>query len=332
MSWQVTGLVAAVTIPLLLLLGGFAVVKNRRALTIDAQHLHAALAGEVRQEIEQSLERSRASLSQVAEVLATDRLTDDDARFALATAVLRAWGGASAVTVYDLEGRRQGAIRVSADAPAGPEQLEPSLLGAKDFSPGTIALRDGAPFLPLVVPARVEPGQAPGFLVYAELDVSRLSALLRSLGEAPPLRDPNAVYVIDATQRVVLHADSARLGKPVDGLNAALSGAPSFRQGLAVTTDFEQAGAPMMGALVTLPSYGWAAVVQEPAAHAYATLLSLEVAVALAVLLGAVLAIGAGILGARRVVRPLTSLIGSAALIARRQWSRTSSAVSTRGD
>lgn len=72
LSWQVTGLVAAVTIPLLLLLGGFAVVRNRSALTIDAQHLHAALAGQVRGEVEQSLERSRASLSQVAEVLATD--------------------------------------------------------------------------------------------------------------------------------------------------------------------------------------------------------------------------------------------------------------------
>ncbi len=332
MSWQVTGLVAAVTIPLLLLLGGFAVVRNRSALTIDAQHLHAALAGQVRGEVEQSLERSRASLSQVAEVLATDRLTDDDARFALATAVLRAWGGASAVTVYDLEGRRQGAIRISADAPSGPERLDAALLGVKEFSLGTISVREATPFLPLVVPARIDPGQPPGFLVYAELDVSRLSGLLRSLGEAPPLRDANAVYVIDAAQHVVLHGDSSRVGRPVEGLDQALGGAPSFRQGLSVTTDFEQAGAPMMGALVTLPSYGWAAVVQEPASHAYATLLSLEVAVALAVILGAVLAVLAGILGGRRVVRPLTSLIGSAALIARRQWSRTSNAVSSRGD
>ncbi|MBL8917546.1 MAG: HAMP domain-containing protein [Myxococcaceae bacterium] len=332
LSWQVTGLVAAVTVPLMLALGAFAVARNRAALTIDAQHLHAALARQVRGEVEHAFAQSRTSLSQVAEVLATDQLTDDDTRFAVATAVLRSWGGAPSVTVYDLEGRRQGALRLEPDAPAGPERLPPELLGARGFSLGAVSVREGTPTMPLLVPARAGAGQAPAFLVYAELELGALCELVRGLGEAPPLRDPGAVYVIDPAQRVVLHGDPTRIGQPVEGLGDALSGSPSFRQGLSVTTDFELGGAPMMGALVTLPSYGWAAVVQEPATHAYATLLSLEVAVAVAVALAVLAAVLAGVLGARRVIRPLASLVDSTALIARRQWSRVTSTVSDRQD
>lgn len=334
LSWQVAGLVAGVTIPLLLLLGYVAIARNRSALTIDAQHLHAALAGRVRGELEMELERARAALATVAEVLATDRLDDDDVRFAIATAHLRSWGGSRVATVYDLEGRRQGSIRLASDVAAGPEQLPPSLRSGRALEAGTPLVRDGAVVLPLVVPARADAEQAPRFFVYAELDLARVRALLEALGEAPPLRNREAVFVIDTDRRVVLHADGRRVGTSLehDGLTLALGGAPSFRQALAVSTEFDAGSERMLAALSTLPAFGWAVVVEEPAAHAYVTLRGLEVAVGLAVALAVLVSVLAGLWGARRLVRPLTSLVEATSRLARREWERVGPEIVQRAD
>lgn len=334
LSWQVAGLVAGVTIPLLLLLGYVAVARNRSALTIDAQHLHAALAGRVSEALEQELERARASLATVAEVLATDRLDDDDVRFAIATAHLRSWGGSQLATVYDLEGRRQGSIRLSAEAAPGPERLPPTLRSGRVLEVGAPIVRGRAVVLPLVVPARVDAERTPSFFVYAELELARVHELLEALGEAPPLRSRDAVFVIDAERRVVLHADAPRIGTSLehDGLTVALGGAPSFRQALAVSTEFDRGPERMLAALSTLPAFGWAVVVEEPAAHAYATLRALELAVGLAVGVAVLISLLAGVWGARRLVRPLTALVEATGRLARREWTRVGPEIVRRAD
>ncbi len=334
LSWQVTALVAVVTVPLLLLLGYVAVARNRAALTIDAQHLHAALAARVRGEVEIELERSRAALSTVAEVLATNRLSDDDARFALATAHLRNWGGAKAATVYDLEGKKQGSIRLDRDVETGPEVLPPALRSGDALRLGEVLVRAGAPVLPLVVPAHAEPGEPITFYLYAELDLDRLRKTLTELGEAPPLRDRDAVYLIDSNRRVVLHAAAEQVGRPIDesGLGEALKGTPSFRQQLSVTTDFDSGEGRMMAALSAIPAYGWAAVAQEPARHAYETLGALQLAIGGAVALAVLISLLAGVWGARRVVRPLDLLVSATERLSRRQWGAATSTLSDRGD
>lgn len=334
LSWQVTALVALVTVPLLLSLGYVAVARNRTALTIDAQHLHAALAGRVRGDVETELERARTVLSTVAEVLATERLTDDDARFALATANLRSWGGATAATVYDLEGHKQGSIRLDRDAETGPDTLPRELLTGDALTLGAVTVRRDAVVVPLVVPARTEPQEPARFYLYAELDLERLRAMLAELGEAPPLRDRGAVWLVDSSRRVVLHAELARVGQTIDegGLGAALRGTPSFKQQLAVTTDFDAPEGRMMAALSAIPVAGWATVVQEPAAHAYQTLGALQLAIGAAVALAVLISLLAGLWGARRVVRPLDVLVSATQRLSRRQWGAVTGALATRAD
>jgi class 3 adenylate cyclase len=331
---QVVTLLVLVTVPPLIGLGWTLVDRNRRALTVDAQHYHRLLAERARAAIEAEVSQAHATLDAIAEVLTTDGLSSEDARFALALVQLRTWGRGGFVSVYGPDGTLKGSVHLDRTHPGTPPPTIPDILRVPSFATGAVKHHDGRPVLQIATPATREGDPVPLFWVYTELELQPLATLVGELGETPPLRDPEAVFVVDGSRQWVLARDAAKVGTSAAGygLFQALTGSPNFRQALSVTTDFTEGGQPMMGALATIPSLGWAVGVQEPQAHAYETLGSLKLAVVLAVLAAVVAAVLAGLLGARRVVAPLEALVGITRRIAQREWARVDPPIAGRGD
>ncbi|MFZ5442763.1 MAG: adenylate/guanylate cyclase domain-containing protein [Myxococcota bacterium] len=331
LSGQLMVVLMLVTVPTLVALGLVAIQRNRQALTVDAQHYHRVLAERAAASLDAVLVDRTTAMSAMAEVLASSQVATDEGRLELASALLRG-SGLTEVMLYTADGARRGGIHLG-DARAPMPELLPDALRRGGVTTGAVLQRATGPVLPLVVPAPAS--AAVPFFLYAEVPLAPLCALVASLGETPPLRDRDAVFVIDGRGTVVLRAEATAVGQPLEpGLLDALrpGGATAFTQPLAVSTEFEREGAPMLAALATLPARGWAVVVQEPRAHAYQTLGALQAAVASAVGLALVLALLVGTVGARRVARPLELLVDATRRIARREWTRVAGEVSRRGD
>lgn len=318
---QLVVLLMVVTVPTLVALGWVAIERNRQALTVDAQHYHRLLAERAGAAIEGTLADSTATLTAMAEVFASSQVASDEGRLELASALLRG-SALRDVTLYGADRKRQGGLHRDTTHEAAPETL-PEALG--------VIQRASGPVLPLFVHS--PEGSPSVFFLYAELPLTPLCALVAQLGETPPLRSSDAVFVIDASGSRVLLANPTQVGTPLaPGLLEALGGAPRFREAFSVSTEFALAGAPMLASVTTLPAHGWAVVVQEPRAHAYETLGALQGAVVVSVSLAVVLALVLGALGARRLVTPLQLLVAATRRIARREWSRVEADVSTRSD
>lgn len=327
-------LLVVVTVPPLVALGLWAVDRNRQALTVDAQHYHRALAERARDAIEADVAGAKTTLDAITAVLADSAPLDDEARFALVQSWLRGWGRAGFVSLYGPDGALKGSVRLASAAGAQPPRSLPRALRGGTFTTGAVLSRDGEVVLQLSTPALREGEVTPAFWTYVELPLAPLADLVSRLGEAPPLRNRDAVFVVDADRTLRLSAEPKTAGTSLatHGLYGSLAGAPSFRQPLSVSLDFEEGGEPFLGALATVPSLGWAVVVQRPAAQAYATLGALKLAVVAAVVLAVLLSLAVGVVGARRLTRPLQRLTDAAKRMGERAWGTVDRSVSARGD
>jgi adenylate cyclase len=332
---QVVVLLLAVAVPALAALGWVALSRNREALTIDAQHANRLLAELTASTVAAELDRARAALETVGDVLLSSGLRDDDARLALAGARVDAWSGTRMVTMYGKSDRRRlGSLRVPGNQSLAPEVLPPDLDMSR-FATGTVREREGRPVLPVSLPVRRTGDEEPTLWVYAEVELEPLLAKVRAFAEAPPVRDPQAIVVFDARHRVVLASEAERPpGSSLQGFGLfdAVSGRLDLHHPLSLSTEFTDQGEPRLGALVTMPEPGWGVVVQQRQTRAYETLSTLRAAVIAAVALAVLLSLGAGVFGARRLVRPLGRLVEASRSLGRRSFTRVDASVSQRAD
>ncbi len=313
-------------------LGWQAIERNRAALTVDAQHFERVLAERAAAEVERELDAADAALEAIASALGNADASNEQLQSQVAAGQLEAWGKSQFVALFDATGARRGSIRLTGASESGPETLAESMRG-EDLRVGAVVQRRSGPVLPLSVPVRT-PSGALRFWLLAELDLKPLSAELAALGETPPLRDRDAIFVIDDEHRLVLSSDPARAGASLEAhpLFNAFAGNAHFRQPMTVVTDFTDDRGEMLAAVTALPRLGWAVAVQEPRATAYASLNALIIAISVTVFATALVALGVGLLGGRWLVRPLRSLVSATRRIARREWTRVEPEVSTRTD
>lgn len=334
LATRVAVLVVVVACPPLLVLGAFSVERNREALYVDAQHYNRALAERARDAIEHELTAARRTMDAITEVLSDPAPLDDESRFALVQAWLRTWERADVVTLYGPDGRLTGSVRLESGKGVEVPPVLPEALRGATFTTGVVIRTMRGPVLQIATPALREGEAAPLFWVYVEFPLGALNELVASLGEQPPLRSEQAVFVVDAAKVVQLAGNGELVGRSArdHGLYGALAGTPSFRQALSIALDFGDDDDAMLGALATVPSLGWAVVVQRPKAQAYATLGALEWAVGLAVAAAVLLALLSGVLGAKGVALPLRRLVDAAKKIGARSWLRVDPDISGRAD
>lgn len=323
-------LVAGTVVPVLVL-GWQAVVRNRAALTVDAQHFERVLVERAREAVDRELDAASDALMAIAQTLGSADATNEGHKSELAAAQLQAWGGSRFVALYGVDGARRGSIRLTDEIDA-PTELDAALRGdALRF--GEVVQRARGPVLPLATPVLGDDG-AVRFFLAAELELTPLCAQLQAMGEAPPLRDARAIFAVDGNRRLVLSSEPALLTQSMSAhpVFSALQGDAKFRQPMTVVTDFTDEHGDMLAAVTTLPRLGWALVARQSQQRAYESLDALVRAIGATVLVTAVLALVAGLLGGRWLVRPLRALVSATQRIARREWTHVDAAVTRRSD
>ena len=325
-------LLVAVTVLPMGVLGWQATQRIRATLTVDTQHFERVLAERAAGDVQREFDTARAALESIAATLGSADASTEALQSQVAARQLEAWGRSRFVTLFDASGARRGSIRLQGVDARGPESLAPALRG-EGFRVGAVKQVAGGPVVPLSVPVRAPSGEL-RFWLLAELELAPLCAQLAALGEAPPLRDRDALFAVDDARTLVLASDPAQVGRSLAShpLFSAFAGDAKFHQSMTVVTDYLDGDDELLAALATVPQLGWAVTVRQPRATAYASLNSLLIAIGVSIGLAGLLALVIGLLGGRWVVRPLRALVAATRRIARREWTRVEPEVRARSD
>jgi class 3 adenylate cyclase len=313
---------------------------NEGALEEVVRHLHRSIVANVQGIVRSELALVERDLKGISQLLFEPGLADDATRYALVGSRLAAPGDLDFVTLYAPSGQSVKTVKAEEmPDPRMASRLEPALLEALRASNGEFVVHgmragpDGEPVLEAFYPV-VKDGSVRAVLG-TQVKLGKLCERMGELGENF-LGSRENVFVVDSERRLVLHADTARVAAHEDlsrhGFFAALSGNSSFRTHMAAIPDFHQDGVEMLGALETLPERGWAVVVQQPQSVAYASLSEMRRSILGALAVAALVALVAGLLGARQLTRPIRDLVAATRALAERTFRGVGERVTRRGD
>ena len=332
-------LILACALPPLVGLGWKMMDTNAGALQELVRHLHRSIVGDVQRAVRGELAHVEQDLEGLGQILFAPGLGDDATRYALVGSRLAALDTLDFVTLYAPTG--QSVTTVKADevpAPRVEARLDASLLAALAAS-GHLVVQDvragaeGGPVLEAYYPI-VREGSLRAVLG-TQVKLGPLCALMGELGERF-LGSRENVFVVDRRRRLVLHAQPARVAAREDfsghGLFQALSGDSSFSTDMVAISDFHQDGEAMVGSLEALSERGWAVAVQQPQSVAYASLSEMRASILAALAVAALVALGAGLLGARQLTRPIRALVAATQALSARTFQGVGERVTRRGD
>ncbi|WPB80382.1 adenylate/guanylate cyclase domain-containing protein [Archangium violaceum] len=333
-------LILLCALPPLVGLGWTMVVTTEDSLQELVRHLHRSVVGGVQGTVRRELARVEQDLKRISHILFEPGLGDDATRYALAGSRVAALDGIDFFTLYAPNGQSVTTVKAEeVPDPQIPSRLEPALLDALRTSNGQLVFESvrantqGAPVLEVFYPI-VRDGTVRAILG-TQVKLGELCDELGGLGEKF-LGSRENVFVVDHERRLVLHADQARVAAHEDlsrhGIFAALSGNASFRTHIAAIPDFQLDGLEMIGALETIPERGWAVIVQQPRAVAYASLSKMHRSILTALALAALVALVVGLLGARQLTRPIRDLMAATRALAERTFRGVGERVTRRGD
>ncbi|WP_257458605.1 adenylate/guanylate cyclase domain-containing protein [Archangium lipolyticum] len=333
-------LILVCALPPLVGLGLKMMDTNAGAIQEGVRHLHRSIVGDVQRSVRGELVRVEQELEGLGMILFAPGMGDDATRYSLVGARVAALSNIDFVSLYAPGG--QSVKTVKADEvpdPKLPSRLEPGLLAALGSSGGHLVIQgvrvgaQGGPVLEVFFPITRE-GTVRAILG-TQVKLGELCALMGELGEKF-LGSRENVFVVDRERRLVLHADPSRVATREDfsqhGLFAALSGDSSFGTDMAAISDFHLGGQEMIGSLESLSERGWAVVVQQPQAVAYASLSEMRRSILAALAVAALVALGVGLLGARQLTRPLRDLVAATRALAERAFRGVGEHVTRRGD
>lgn len=335
-------LILLCALPPLVGLGVKMINTNEVALDELVRHLHRSIVGDVQHSVSGELTRVEQNLKVMGLLLFEPGLGDDATRFALVGNRVVAPDDMDFVTLYAPSGQSVTTVKArEVPDPNIASRLEPELLQALT-SRKQLVVRDvrtsaqGEPVLEVFFPiVRNDDTGTVRAILGTQVKLDKLCTLMGELGEKF-LGSRENVFVVDQQRRLVLHASSSRVVAREDfsthGIFAALGGNFSFDTDIAAVPDFPLGGQKMVGALGTLPGYGWAVVVQQPHSVAYASLSEMRRSIYTALALAALVALVVGLLGARQLTRPIRELVTATKALAERTFRGVSERVTRRAD
>jgi len=328
-------LILAIALPPVAALGWRMIDVNAEALRLETKQLHLALAADVRRTILAELSRAESDLAGIGQLLLAPGLGSNESRIALASSKVTASKQFDFVTLYGPDGVQIDTLKAAeVPDPDMPARLTPEQLEAISAFPvvGEIHTWRGAPAVEIFTSVSFN-----GHTSYlgTQSHLETLLGLIAEMGDQR-LGARDAVMVVDARRRLVLHADPARVLAHEDmsnhGIFAALGGQVSFKNNFASPTDFYENGRPMLGVLASVPDAAWAVAVRRPRDVAYASLDRMRQLVIGAGILSALVALMGAVLGARFITRPVQALVKTTQEIASRAFHGLSPNVASRGD
>jgi signal transduction histidine kinase len=300
---------------------------HQRAFEARTAELHRKAAEYGASALEGHFERTRTSLSQAVRAIDWQALTEEERTGAL-WLIYSQVKELAVVTLLDVQGRGVGPSAYlapeAADDPeyAGRPRASIQLLTAFSNQIPFDAARAGqlasgaafdspgmsAPLVPLAVPVRGPAGEP--WVVAAAVSLAPLCDALSRVSA----RDATA-YVVDARQRLLCHPlGMAQLPAPEPGLLAALEAARAT--GFERLVHFQSAdGEDRIAAVAPTPG-GAFVVVEQSAAVAFGANTRMRTQTLTWLALALVVALGAGLILARQILRPVKKLLEGALQLA----------------
>ncbi len=334
-------LAAALALVPLPAVGLFVLDRAEGALEEEIGEAQLAIADDVGASLESQLTRVEDGLDVVGRMLMSERLDEDTA----VQAAMHAVEGVEAldhVAIYDGEGALVDVVRESgASPPRLPDTLPVDLrtrAGEAGVAIGSAQPGDVAARLTVVVPMRSAPTAPPNAFAASSVSLEPLQSYVTRVADRRLRHDSGAILVLDASGHAVADSNGME-GEPVrdvsdhplvEGLEPGQLTAMFSRQST------YPRGETTLGTIASVPSRGWAVVVEVPTRVALAKIATLRTGVWIATAVVALLALLAGLLVARSITRPIATLVGLAERLGRRELGatvdvRTSDELSTLG-
>ncbi|OJT17482.1 hypothetical protein BO221_46095 [Archangium sp. Cb G35] len=334
-------LILVCTLPPLMWLGLEMMNANEVALTETVRHQHRSIVWSVQRTVRGELARVEQDLEDVSNILFRPGPSDDAKRYALAGSRVAVLRDIDFVTLYAPSGQSITTVKAEeVPDPRVPSRLEPALLDALRASNGQLVVQgvhanaQGEPLLDVFFPI-VRDGGSMRAVLGTQVKLRELCKVIGNFGEQF-LGSRENVFVVDRERRLVLHADPARVAAREDlsrhGLFSALSGDSSFRTDMVAISDFQLDGVEMLGSLEVLSERGWAVAVYQPQSVVYASLSTMRRTILKVLVLSALVALVAGLLGARLLTWPIRDLMAATRALAERTFRGVGERVTRRGD
>lgn len=319
--WHKLALILVAIGLLPVLLGAWLIAEgDARRIAEGARAYHLATAevalGEARSLVARALTETRA----LGELIARSD-EPPERREVLMRAQLVAAELVDDMAVYDARGARVMVLRTSPDRERwtppegiGPAQIEAATRDGRVLL-GVARSPRGSMLLDLLVPAWR--GDTLHALMVVAIDLSPLSRLVADLGRRH-FDAPERVRLIDSELRVIAGAYPEALGRSLAGteLLASVTGPRPFERDIAYTVDYRQGDVDLIGAVVPLPELGWAAIVEEDQAEAYAAVYATWRTAAVVGAVVALLAMVIALVLGRRLARPVEAMAAATARVA----------------
>jgi len=227
------------------------------------------------------------------------------------------------VAIYDARGERLVVMRAQTDVASGdwtaPERLDASMRHEPEsgYTAWTVVERSNHSLaIPIVVPAYEPDGAVYAWLV-ADIGLAPLSQFVAQLSERH-FGGAGRVRIIDERLRV-LAGEGAAVGTSIAGtpeVQGLDAGSNAFHHDAAQTIDFVGPDGARVGAIVPLPELGWAAVVEQDRAVAYAAIDATWRTAGLIGLGFALVGILFALLSGRRIAKPVEAIASASEKVA----------------
>lgn len=324
-------------------IGWYVLESAESSLERQIRDAQLAMANDVASSLESQLVRAEDGVDIVGRILMNDELPESPA-IAAAMHTVEGVGALDHVAVYDADGALIDIVRErGASPPRLPETLPAPLrqrAADRGLALGPAHSGDVAARLTVVVPMRPEPTASPTAYAASSVSLEPLQRHVRELGARELTGEGGAILVVDAQRRVVARSAGME-GDEVESAEAhpllADLDPGALQSELAQQRLYRGASEDMLGTLSSVPSRGWAVVVEVPTRTALAAISSLRTAVWISTAIVALLALFVGLALARSITRPIGGLVELANKLGRRELGetvhvRTSDELATLGD
>lgn len=290
-------------------LGAYVVDLDRTTLRVLSQHLQSAVGDSVAQLVDDELRGAEDGLEGIGRILLDDTL-DEAETTRLAEARLSGESRLDHVVAYDGQGRLLVSLaEVDAETSARPpETLSAELRAAADRADAAMgpSMLDGDVMrVLLVVPLHRDESVAGYLASMVALDAVAARVAERQSEHFPEV--PDAILVVDTQGHVLVtggtlaEADAAAYAGVLSAIDPATGAAWSGR--------FDAPGGERLGTMRPVGARPLRVITQVPLAVAFASIASVERAVAIAVLVALLVALVLGIVVSRSITAPVRTLV-----------------------
>ena len=291
-----------------------------RTVTVMSRDYRLAIAEDIAQNIETSLQTGRADLQTVARVLGTRG--DIESSLAWSQGIIGSSSSLDHVVVFDASGKRIDAL-VEEGAPTPPTaDLQAELVAELTERPnaafGAVTFVDDQPRVQVSAPIVDDAGRVTGFVSAAAI-LADLSARVQELAQSRLATRGSRLLVVDEQRRLVA---SSVENSAADQSDHPMLGQPQvlLTQGVAQSGEAIVTGREVVASVLPLPDLSWFVTVEIRRDVAYESLDEMRRGIWLSVFGIFVLIVVASIAGAQRITGPLARLTSFASRIAQREF------------